>query len=283
MRLAMAEDKSLTIAAIGVVSTLVAAIAPSIGKVIEYKSINDKGGDLKSPEEVPFAKQQAEIWERNIDCIGSSQRWFEAGQLKLSAAFCPDTGDILVQYKLAPTGKQHVHWIEQEDRLPDNRSVGLLTSPAYALGVDTLIRSQVGRNTKSLVAQEFRSIYQKQVQEGRIVRIVQKAGGECSRQMINSYSGKLSSEPIGRCLPGYCTFLPSSSSEKKIVNDKCVVAKPSANQIDLTWSTGRVMKVSLKPALVDGQPGRIIQPHSRGATIRFSRGNVGWCWDCKPE
>ncbi len=271
------------IAVLGVVSTLVAAIAPSIGKVIEYKSINDKGGGLKSPDEVPFAKQQAEIWERNIDCIGSSQRWFEAGQLKLSAAFCPDTGDILVQYKLAPTGKQHVHWIEQEDRLPDGHSIGLLASPAYALAADALHRSQVVGGMGRLVAQEFRSIYQKQAAEGKIIRIIQKAGGECSRQTINSYSGQLSSEPIGKCAPGYCTFLPSSGSGEKIVNDKCIVGKSGTNQIDLTWSSGRVMKGSLKPAVIDGKPGRIIQQHPKGATIKFSGGNVGWCWDCKPK
>lgn len=278
----MPDDKSLTIAAIGVVSTLVAAIAPSIGKVIEYKTINDKGGGLKTPEEVPFAKQQAEIWERNIDCIGSNQRWFDSGQLKLSAAFCPDTGDILVQYKLAPTGKQHIHWIEQDDRHPDGKSISLLSAPAYALAVASLPESRGEPIPKRLVAQEFRSIYQKQASEGKIVRIVQKDDGLCSRQMINSYSGQLNSETIGRCAPGYCTFLPSSSSERKIVNDKCIVGKLGSGQIDLTWSTGRVMKISFKPALIDGKPGRIIQPHSKGATIKSATGNVGWCWDCKP-
>jgi hypothetical protein len=278
----MPDDKSLTIAAIGVVSTLVAAIAPSIGKVIEYKTINDKGGGLKSPEEVPFAKQQAEIWERNIDCIGSNQRWFDSGQLKLSAAFCPDTGDILVQYKLAPTGKQHVHWIEQDDRNSDSKTIGLLSAPAYALAVESLTQLRGEVNSGRLVAQEFRSIYQKKSSEGKIVRIVRKDNGQCSRQTINSYSGQLNSEPIGRCAPGYCTFLPSSGLDRKIVNDKCIVGKLGSSQVDLTWSTGRVMRISLRPALIDGKPGRIIQPHSKGATIKSDRGNVGWCWDCKP-
>jgi hypothetical protein len=272
----------LTIAAIGVVSTLVAAIAPSIGKVIEYKTINDKGANLKSPEEVPFAKQQADIWQRNIDCTGVNQRWLDAGQLKFSAVFCPDTGDILVQYKLNPTGKQYVHWIAEDDRQGNSKIIGFLSSPAHASLVSDPKQKTAFMGPAHLIAQEFRSIYQKQASEGKIVRIVQKTNGQCTRQTINSYSGQVSSESIGKCTPGYCTFLASSKSERTIVNDKCIVGKVGSSRIDLTWSSGQAMKITLNPASIDGAPGRIIQPHSRGATIKSKRGNVGWCWDCKP-
>lgn len=278
----MPDDKSLTIAAIGVVSTLVAAIAPSIGKVIEYRTINDKGANLKSPEEVPFAKHQAEIWQRNLECTGVNQRWLDAGQLRLSAVFCPDTGDILVQYKLNSAGKQHAHWIGQDDRQGNSKIIGFLSSPAYASIVPEAEQKNGLARPAYLTAQEFRSIYQKQASEGRIVRIVQKSNQQCTRQTINIYSGQVSTESIGKCTLGYCTFFPASRSEKDIVNDKCVVGKVGPNRIDLTWSSGQAMKISLNPASIDGTPGRIIQPHSRGATIKSKRGNVGWCWDCKP-
>ncbi len=268
------------------VSTFLAAIAPSIGKVIEYKSINDNGGGLKSPDDVPFAKQQAQIWQRNLDCTGLNQRWFDAGQLRFSAVFCPDTGDIMVQYKFNPNGKQYVHWIEHNDRRSDDQAMHLLIPPARASLVASAGRRPPTAEPAALLAQEFRSIFQAKGSAATIVRIVQKADGQCTRQIINSYTGQLRPEPIGRCTPGLCTFLPEGSARstgygsvspaRRIVDDNCIVGRPGSNRIDLTWSTGQVMKVSLNPAAVDGQSARVLQSNPGGALVKTRRGTVGW-------
>lgn len=281
----MPEINTWQVALIGLATTCVAAVGPSIAKVIEYKAIKDTGANLRSPDDVPFAKQQTEIWQRNIDCIGLPQRWFDAGNIKFTAIFCPDTGDILVQYKLSNGGKQHVHWIEEDARRSQKQATSFLLAPALASTSYSQAKPFcpiVSDNAVTLISQEFKSIFQKVISQGIIIRITQKTDGQCSRQTINSYSGQLKSEPIGQCSFGYCTLLPTDNSSKRIINDRCIIGRSGSSKRDLTWSSGQAMRVNLNPPSVDGKLGRLIQPHATGGTIKISSGNVGWCWDCKP-
>lgn len=281
----MLQNETVTVGLLGIAATFAAAFAPKLASVYEMNKINEsRPGTIARPEDVPAALHQKELRIRNLDCIGSSQRWFDAGQMSLSGVFCPDTGDILVQYRLSPTGKKYDLWIEDDDRRAGSNAIGLLlSSPAKAASIAFLSR---GESRDVLIAgsgsQEFRSIYQVQASNIEVIRIVQKTSGECIRQSINSYSGQVVGRTIGPCSIGFCTLFPSVGPDKQIVNDRCVIGRPSSNRVDLTWSTGKVTNVTLSPPSVDGRPGRLIQPHATGGTVKTSRGTIGWCWKCKP-
>ena len=281
----MSQNSIWQVTAAGILTTIVATAAPKIANVWEYKAIKDTGANIKSPDEVPLAKKQKEISDRNFDCIGFPQRYVDAGNMKYTALLCPDTGDILVQYKLIGQGaKGHSHWIEANERRSLNKDISLFSAPANASTGSTgssFTRLSPSSNESLLSYQDFKTIFQKVVSQGNIVRITQKADGTCSRQMINSYSGDFTSVATGQCSFGYCTLLPKSNLLGKIVNDRCIIGRTGQNIRDLTWSSGKVMKVVLNPASVDGKPGRLIEKNSKGGTISVDSGNIGWCWDCK--
>jgi hypothetical protein len=205
--------------------------------------------------------------------------------MKYTALLCPDTGDILVQYKLIGQGaKGHQHWIEANERRSLNKDISLFSAPANAStgsSGSSFTRLSPSSNESLLSYQDFKTIFQKVVSQGNIVRITQKGDGTCSRQLINSYSGDFTSVAIGQCSFGYCTLLPKGHSLTKIVNDRCIIGRAGQNIRDLTWSSGKVMKVVLSPASVDGKLGRLIEQNPKGGTIKVDSGNIGWCWDCK--
>jgi hypothetical protein len=277
---------ALPVAIVGVIGSIIGVFAPVLAKVIELKMLNNDGAKIASLEDLPRAKLQHELWQRNMSCLGQPQTWLEADQLKLAAIVCPNTGDILVQYSLDKNKKQlFAHWIPKEEQPSQTALIPNPFPPAYAEPTIHLARKHDKNQdspTQLLVSQEFKAIFQRQTSPTRVVRITQKNGGGCNRELINSYSGQVTREAIGQCSLGYCTLLPSGQSERSIINDRCAIGRNGANQIDLTWSNGLIMKIQLRPATLDGKPARLIHAEPAGATIKSTRGNVGFCWDCKP-
>lgn len=289
-------DKELTITVLGiagtVIGTLTAAYAPKFATQYELDQFrrNNPGINASSQEAISQLKNQKDIRIRNLACIGEKQRWFNAGQMSLSGVFCPDTGDIRVQYRLSQAGKEYEHWIENEDRQADSSTANLfLLSPANA-SLLHLTRTQGIMSTDLISSSDkpgFRAIFQRQASDNQTVRVIQQAGNQCSRQLINSYTGEVTGRPIGACSEryhlGYCSILPAPGRGNKVINDKCLVGKTGSNQIVLVLSPGRIIRISLTPVTVDGMPGRLIQKGSNFGTIKTTQGNLGWCWHCIPN
>ncbi len=82
---------------------------------------------------------------------------------------------------------------------------------------------------------------------------------------------------------GYCTSLPTKASfGVKIVNDHCNIVVVNNNYYKLIWSNGRQTRITINPAAIDGNYGKLIKRGQTFATIKTKNEKIGFCWNCYP-
>ncbi len=81
---------------------------------------------------------------------------------------------------------------------------------------------------------------------------------------------------------GYCTFIAVNESES-VVNDICSIQDYSDGTYKLVWSSGKTSNIIVRPSVsIDGVPGSITRSGDNHFSIKWSRGKIGFCWDCTP-
>jgi hypothetical protein len=274
---------ALPIAVVGLIGSMGGLFAPTIVEIMKIKYLNStQNANITSRQDAPQAIERNAMWVRNPDCLGPSA-WVINKTLRIGATLCPGTGDILVMYTKDPSKQDMASlWIPNKDIPTNSASQLFFDVPAIAGEYTKETHGMVNLSLSVAQATGSTAIFQTRIPPSSIVRIVRNENGTCSRDVINSYSGQLRRERIGLCGIGYCSLLPSGRSERKIINDKCIIGRTAIGLYDLTWSSGTFMKIRLKPATIDGVSSRLVESSSNSVTMKGPNGNVGFCWNCKP-
>lgn len=167
---------------------------------------------------IPFnlarqARVQAELWERNQDCIGEDHpvSQSQTNELAISVMSCP-TGDLLVSLKDAnPHDRSQLkpirQWVEfttDTERVASRRTSllpQLFVSSAIAATLNHTSQSgnSLNHENATQIAQTT-VVCQKMLGEGRILRKLRDANGNCIDEIVNTFTGEVISQtPSSQC------------------------------------------------------------------------------------
>ena len=142
---------------------------------------------------VPFgstaaAKQQNELWKANFDCTRTVKGETVTTKIntQVSVTVCP-SGDVLVSLQPADS-PQILRWI----------GIKSLVERSARFGPGLLLGEAVAAEDKILIAQADTVLCQRLV-DGRLLRRVRDANGNCFEEIINTYTGALEKRAPASC------------------------------------------------------------------------------------
>ncbi len=167
--------------------TLVVAVLTAIPTVVQAVKAISIGTTWWS---VPIAERTERIIDRNWECLGKSGTSVQlANNTKLEVAVC-DTGDIWIRSTAAEAKSDgHVSWITRDEIL-GKKQVGLLISTAF------------GASARLLAQNDAKPLCVFRDKSGKIIRKVIIAPGICRNELIDQYTGSVTTVPSDCTCPG---------------------------------------------------------------------------------
>lgn len=82
---------------------------------------------------------------------------------------------------------------------------------------------------------------------------------------------------------GYCTFL-SANRQGDILDNPCTIYDYADGSYQLKWSDGILTTIIVEPTvLIDDTPATIVRRGATTVTVKGTKGNTGFCWNCNPR
>jgi hypothetical protein len=138
------------------------------------------------------AKQQNELWRKNISCLGAPSAWFEStANVKIDATIC-DSGDIFVQ-AMTPDNKPHMSWIALDDVVKKVSPGGIpIVGSANAATPQILLRVSHPSAASPYFhrAQAPVVLCQRFIDDRHVMRRVQTPQG-CFDEIIDTFNGSV--------------------------------------------------------------------------------------------
>jgi hypothetical protein len=175
-------------ALIGALATVVAAFIPPIVEADRHRIPIWK---------LASGRDQAETWERNKNCLASQQPIKAPfSQLAMSILLCP-SGDVLLTQNPASRDLQNPELNQWVNFTNPQHSTALFMSPAVAAAIP---HSKRQVSTQSIqLSQSSTVLCTKILEEGRLLRRVRDANGECWDETINTYIGTVIKRDKANC------------------------------------------------------------------------------------
>jgi hypothetical protein len=139
-------------------------------------------------DKIDKAEKQTELWKKNLECTTAPMDFFaNPSNIKVDATIC-ESGDVFVRV-FTPDDKGVYYWVDIESLIQTASNLELFTtaqafSQPYILNVQSARRSYV-------MCQRF-------LDERNLLRVV-NVGNECFDEVVDTYTGQVTSRDRSQC------------------------------------------------------------------------------------
>lgn len=169
--------------------TLLTSVLLGGGEVLRW----GQTGGMAPLHETKFALEQKEAWERNANCLVTTEMHEETNRsnIKVGVRICPETGDVQIQGYVPGKTLAVFRWIPLSK---------LLAAPEEAVASFSLISKAVAGNEQFRDYQTGNVICQRWVGQGILLqRVFWRPTNSCYDNIINTYTGAMLSSTPAPC------------------------------------------------------------------------------------